>query len=345
MPLGGAERQMSYLAIGLKKSNHNVRLVTFFDLMNGYQNDLDKYNIAVEIHAQGKNPIKRAYIIRKIVNNFKPDKVIAYKYGTTVAACVAQLLGKSFNLIVSERNTTQRLTRKERLKFYLYRFATHIVPNSYSQAEFIEKYYPDLYPKITVITNMIDLNKFNAKQNRSYEPIATVLTTARISSQKNILNYLKAINILKQRKIKAKFLWYGYISSTKYMKQVNELVEEFNLNDYIKFYDGVTDAQRLYQSADIFCLPSNFEGFPNVLCEAMASQLPTVASNICDNPLILRDSQYMFEPSEPIEIANVLENMIKMDRKQRSELGLRNRDIIVNLCNEKNFIDSYLNLC
>ncbi len=345
MPLGGAERQMSYLAIGLKKAGHRVRLVTFFDLDNGYFKDLLKEDIHTEVYEKGKNPLIRAFVIRSIVNNFKPDMTVAYKFGTTVAACMAQCLGKRFNLVVSERNTTQQLTAKEKLKFVLYRLATYIVPNSFTQAKFIEKHYPNLLSKIRVITNMVDTQKFRPPLERPKNPIPVVLTTARVSPQKNITNYIKAIKIIKDKGIKARFEWYGYRSSDNYLEEIKKLASELNVEEMISFNDSVNNVVELYHKADIFCLPSLFEGFPNVLCESMSCGLISLASNICDNMVIQMDTNFLFDPKDPNDIADKIENAIYFPEDLKRNIMEKNVHRIYSLCSESVFLDKYAKLC
>lgn len=344
MPLGGAERQMSYLAIGLKKAGHKVRLVTFFDLDNGYSEDLLKEDIHTEVYKKGGNPLIRAFVIRSIVNNFKPGMTVAYKYGTTVAACMAQCLGKRFNLIVSERNTTQQLTAKEKLKFLLYRLSTHIVPNSLTQARFIEKHYPELISKIQVITNMVDTKKFRPPLERPKKEIPIILTTARVSPQKNIINYIKAIRIIKDKGIKARFEWYGYVSSYEYLDEIRRLVKELDLDDMISINRSVDNVIELYHKADIFCLPSLFEGFPNVLCESMSCGLIAIGSNICDNSKIQNDIRFLFDPMNPDDIADKIINAIEIPDDMKVQIGEANTNRIQNICSEKSFIRKYMEL-
>lgn len=344
MPLGGAERQMSYLAIGLKNAGQTVRLVTFFDLENGYSKDLLKEGIYTEVYKEGENPIRRAFVIRSIVNNFKPDMTVAYKYGTTVAACISQCFGKKFNLVVSERNTTQKLTLKEKLKFFLYRFATHIVPNSFTQAKFIEKHYPNLASKIRVITNMVDTQKFCPPSENSVNPIPIIVTTARISPQKNIINYIKAIKIIKCKGIRAKFEWYGYVSSYKYLYEIKKLVHELDIEEMISINRSVDNVIELYHKADIFCLPSLFEGFPNVLCESMSCGLIAIGSNICDNSKIQNDIRFLFDPMNPYDIADKIINAIEIPDDMKVQIGEANTNRIQNICSEKSFIRKYMEL-
>jgi glycosyltransferase involved in cell wall biosynthesis len=52
------------------------------------------------------------------------------------------------------------------------------------------------------------------------------------------------------------------------------------LADRIRFIESTHEIERVYQSADVFVLPSVREGLPNVLLEAMASGLACIATRI-----------------------------------------------------------------
>ena len=111
--------------------------------------------------AEAANPKKRFFALRKHIKVLKPDTVISYSTSPSMITCLLKLLGAKFNLIVSERNTTQQIGKMERLRFFLYRWADHIVPNSHSQAAFIYKHFPKLSDKVKVITNFVDTEKFS----------------------------------------------------------------------------------------------------------------------------------------------------------------------------------------
>ena len=343
MGQGGAERQMSYLAMELKKAECEVRLIKFYSGVNVYAQDLENNGVTTEIFSSGKNACKRPFVIAKLVRQWKPELVITYKTGTSMSACIARFFTR-FNLAVSERNTTQYLTRKERLKFSLYRFADHIVPNSFSQAEFIKKYFPSLLQKVSVITNMIDLDKFKPTINRIEKVYIDIVTVARIAPQKNVLTYLDAISILRDRGINARFHWYGRPEYNDYFSQVNQKCNGLHLEDVITFHGSAQDIAERYREMDIFCLPSLYEGFPNVLCEAMACGLPAVITAVCDSPLIMTDTRFHADPNDPKSIADALERMINLTPEERSSIGRQNRRRIEDLCSPKAFADKYLSL-
>ena len=344
MSQGGAERQLSYLAIGLKKDGHDVRLIKFYNGVNAYKPDLDKQGIYTEIYTNGKNAFKRPFVIANIIKKWQPQMVIAYKDGACMASCMARCL-TTFNLIVSERNTTQHLSIRERLKFQLYRKANKVVPNSFSQDRFIKCNAPWLKDKLKVISNMIDLEKFypsNKDLNLNYIP--HIITVGRISRQKNVKTYLKAIHLIKKHNIKCHFSWWGHPESEEYYAEVQNLAAELNISDFITFHAGSQDIANIYREATHFCLPSTYEGFPNVLCEAMASGLVCTASNICDNPYILNNPKRLFNPEDPISIANCLIKSLSISKSEQHKEGYDNCLRIRNLCSPNIFIKEYENL-
>lgn len=339
---GGAERQLTYLATELKKAGCLVRLCRFYEGDVFYADDLESAGIKVETLTAAKSGLRRPFVLADLIRQWKPDAVIAYLEGPAMGACLARVLTK-FNLIVSERNTTKTLDRRQKLKFFLYRFASHIVPNSYSQAQFIKDNFKSLTRKVTVITNTIDINRFRPTEEGLATPV--VITTARIARQKNIINYLHALDILRKKGVEAKFEWFGMPESEEYLNEVLSTQKRLGLECMITFHpQGSKNIVAEYRKATHFCLPSNFEGFPNVLCEAMACCLVCTASDVCDNPSILTDSRRRFNPTSPQAIADAITASLAVSPKEAHEEGQRNRETIIRLCSPEVFTRKYLEL-
>ena len=66
---GGAERQMTYLAVGLKKVGCQVRLLTFYDRPIFYRAQLDAASIPVEYLPEERRPWRRVWVIWHIGKN------------------------------------------------------------------------------------------------------------------------------------------------------------------------------------------------------------------------------------------------------------------------------------
>lgn len=88
------------------------------------------------------------------------------------------------------------------------------------------------------------------------------------------------------------------------------------------------DVAACLAAMDIFCLHSLTEGFPNVLGEAMALQLPCVTTDVGDARYLLGDAGVVVPPHDPRRLAQGLEAMIEMGGDKRRSLGLASRQRI-----------------
>lgn len=343
---GGAERQMAGLAGMLHKHGYNVCLATYHK--HDY-NEILKENYGIEsVHIKsGSNALSKLWAVRKFIKNGKFDIVIAYKDGATIIASLIKLFGLNSKLIVSERNTTTKLTLRERIKFFLYRQADAIVPNSYSQGKFIGQNYPNLACKVNVITNFTDINEFSPAENDPNHECTHILVTARIAPQKNVIRFLNVVSKIKEQKLPIKITWYGDLSVLKdYGKEVIEIYQQQGLTDILDFKGITKNITDAYRQCDIFCLPSLHEGFPNVVCEAMSCGKPILCSNVCDNPYIIEDgvNGWLFNPVDEDDIFVKIKNASMHKRARLNKIGLHNRKIAEKKFSRETFITDYINL-
>ena len=140
--MGGAERQMIGLALFLKQNGYHVDLITYCE-HDFYSELVQKYVIgSITLHTKN-NKWSKLYAIRKYIKETGGyDWMIAYKDGPTIIGCILKMFGGKFRLIASERNTTQCLSLKDKVKFFLYRWADYVVPNAYAQEKFIRTNFP-----------------------------------------------------------------------------------------------------------------------------------------------------------------------------------------------------------
>lgn len=342
---GGAERQLTGLAILLKQSGYDVEVWTYYP-GDFYLHDLIDAGVKYRYIASAQNKFRRIPALRKELSKFNPDTVIAYLDTACIVACIIKLLGGKFNLIVSERNTTQKLSFKERLKFFCYRFADHIVPNSYSQTGFVGSHYPNLTKKLTCITNFIDTDRFSPSNDKIDSKSVRILTAARIMPQKNIKNYIRAVRQVIERGYNVHVDWYGQRFDGDYYGECVKIIAECGLQNIFRFHEPKKDIIRQYRSSDLFCLPSYYEGFPNVVCEAMSCGLPVVCSNVCDNPRLVIPgvNGYLFTPDSVEDMADALSEFLSLDMNTRSKFSTASRDMAMTMFSKTSFITKYKNI-
>lgn len=343
---GGAQRQLVGLACLLKENGFDVSVMTYHNILF-YARQLENGNVPYVVVEKASNPAKRFYYISKALKECKPDIVIAYLDVPCIVAVISKFLGCNYKLIVSERNTTQKLNVMERIKFFLYRFANAIVPNSYSQTEFIRKHYPNLASKVYTITNFVDTSSFTPCNHRAYSRTKTlnILSVGRVSEQKNILRYIEAINIVRLKGIDVQVKWFGGKFKEYYDNCINK-IQEYHLDKVFTFYDASENIVKEYTNADVFCLPSLYEGFPNVICEAMSCGLPILCSNVCDNPNIVKEdlNGILFNPLSVDDIVASILKFHELDLLTRERMGKESRTLAVDKFSSIPFIQKYMSI-
>jgi glycosyltransferase involved in cell wall biosynthesis len=226
-----------------------------------------------------------------------------------------------------------------------YSVANHVWPNSNSLYNFIKKNnLADAY-KLKVIgqgsTNGVSITRFNKetldknfltviKGNINYDTASVyLLYIGRLVKHKGIVELVNVFSLLKKKYPHLKLILVGIFESSldplpkKILKQI--------VDDPCIINVGWSDNAEYYMSlAHYFVFPSYREGFPNVLLEAGAIQLPVICSNIPGNTdiIIHNETGLLFEkknekdmyqklkyaldnPKKMLSMANKLQHYIK----------------------------------
>lgn len=342
---GGAERQICGLAVMLTKAGFPCRLITYVE-NQFYEPYLRQHGVDYQFVPELWNKKTRIFKTAKYVRQYNPDVVISFLPSVNKTMCLAKLFFKA-KLVVSERNNNTCITRGDKIQFNLYRMADAIVPNSNSQGKFICKNFPFLSKKVHPIINFVDINRFTPSDTPARNEKLRIVTVARYTQQKNVLTYLKAVRIVKDVKLNVHFDWYGDKKhNVAYFAEIEKEYQQLDIADYMTLHDPNQKIEEEYRKADIFCLPSLYEGYPNVVAEAMSCGLPILCSNVYENPYIVEEgvNGFLFNPKNVEEIVNAIKRMAELSPEERHGMGMRNRQLCLMRNTEESFLRSYVEL-
>ena len=141
-----------------------------------------------------------------------------------------------------------------------------------------------------------------------------ILCVGRFSEEKNIPNLLLAIReVMEEQPLIALFCGDGYLRSA-----VEQRIVELGIEERVRLLGNVPDVWSLMKRAEIVACVSHFEGFPNVVLEAMACGCPLVVSDIPAHREILDERMALFaDPDKPQDIAAALRRALATPEEMR----------------------------
>jgi glycosyltransferase involved in cell wall biosynthesis len=104
------------------------------------------------------------------------------------------------------------------------------------------------------------------------------------------------------------------------------LAAELGVSDRVRFLGYCRDVPGLMAAADLFVLPSRWEGCPMVILEAMAAGLPIVATAVGGVPELIRDGQegLLVPPDDAVTLAGAIHELLN-DPARARRLGRQAR--------------------
>lgn len=197
--------------------------------------------------------------------------------------------------------------------------------------------------KIYRIYNGVDFSRFPLrKRDNDLSKGAVIANVARFVPEKKGQDILiRAAAILCDRgyKIRVRFAGGETAASVGETQHMRELATELGISCRVDFLGNVNNVSEFLDEADIFCLPSRYEGFGISAVEAMATGLPCIASDISGLNEVVNDSTLgiLFNAENERDLANKIEYIIlnkdKFNAEKISE-NVRSRFSIKHMCGE-----------
>ena len=288
--LAGAETMVENLACGLVAEGHDVLIISLYDLHTAITERLENKGIKIEYLGK-KRGFDPSVILkmRKIIKKYQPDVIHTHRY------VLPYVFLASMGLKIKRVHTVHNVAQKEQTKAgktinkVLFQHF-NVVPVALSEE--VQKTIQEVYGlpinRIPVVFNGIDLSRCIVKEDYARKENFTVLHIGRFMNVKNHELLLRSF---------ARFRGYHpdamiqLLGDGELKENMMQLAGQLNIADAVEFAGLQSNVYPWLHNADVFILPSKFEGMPMTLIEAMGTGLPIIASDVGGIPDMLTDQK------------------------------------------------------
>ena len=151
------------------------------------------------------------------------------------------------------------------------------------------------------------------------ENIPVLLSVGELIKRKNHETVLKALSKLKNHDFIYLICGRGILA-----EYLQKQVKKLDLTDKVKFSGFRKDIAEICKTADLFIFPSYQEGLPVALMEAMAVNLPAIASNVRGNRDLI-SKQNLFAPDDVNALVKLIEKQLEnIENNKHSKVKYKN---------------------
>jgi glycosyltransferase involved in cell wall biosynthesis len=240
------------------------------------------------------------------------------------------------------------------------RTATTVVANSHYTAGLVRSSAP--YARLEVVHPALDLARFDparidrnaARARLGVAGTRRVLlgVVAQLTPWKGQDTAIEALRLLREQYVDAHLLLIGSAKfvarSTRfdneaYVARLRRQIADAGLDDRVSWLGERTDVPELMRALDVLLLPSQEEPFGRALLEAMALEVPVLATKVGGPPELVRDGRegYLLPPGEPAAWQQAVQRIVESPEHGR-ELGRAGRLRIGEAFDLKHHVDAVL---
>ncbi len=340
MGVGGAETQLLRILPHLKTYDWDIRLITIKD-KNVFREELE--SAGVNYSSLGYSSGYLAFIrnIRKLVaeiNEFKSsDSVIIHSHIVS-SNLFSRFLTMFLNGNTVLVNTVHNTNEGSALRYLTYRLTKnrvdYISAMSRAALDVHRTKKVSRTDRLHLVYNGIDLKFFQKKEHVREKMRKEFkvnddfvwLAVGNLSPQKNFTNLLKAWKLLIQMPGRNARLY--IVGEGVEKDKLQKHILENSLDDSVRLLGTRNDVQNLLNMADGYVMSSDWEGFPMVLLESAATQLPVVATDVGGNSEIIRDgsSGYICPPKNVHALSESMVKMMELPVDELEKMGRAGRE-------------------
>lgn len=307
---GGAERVICELASYMATNNYHVKILTLTDTENKYpiSSKIEYYSLDKDIvqNKKIKKIIQKIFRLCVFIKKNYTDCYIVFLPETIILVTLLRWMIKC-PVIISERNDPTSYNKFVQL---LMLNAAKRNEGIVFQTAFAQTFYEKKVRRLNgmVIPNAVKTEFLDPYMGKRDNRIVSV---GRFNSQKNFPLLIKAFAIVSKKLPQYEMTIYGE-GDTKSI--CIELSKKLGILDKINFAGFSTDIKEKIKNAAVFVLPSDYEGIPNALMEAMALGIPCISTDCKGGgaKLLIGNNKngILVRRNDPVQMAAAIEEIL-----------------------------------
>lgn len=342
--LGGAQRAIVRLCGSLAQRGHSVTLLTTNPSTADFFSVPDSI-VRVRAHPDAhlscpwydlRGQVTRVSALRLGIVETWPDVVVSFIDTTNISVLLA-LLGQNIPVIVSERSDPRWHPigyRWSLLRKLTYPSAKRVV----FLTEELGKWGLSQWPRwrVAVIPNAVVPAVGQGRRVEVSCVRRTVLGMGRLDSEKRFDLLVRAFALNAD-----KFLDWDLeiVGDGPDRQPLLTLSHELGVSDRVRLPGVETNSIAAFERCDLFVLTSEYEGFPNVLAEAMAAGMPVISFDCSSGPsaIVRHEVDGLLVPPLNLDALSAAMKRLMQDAKERSRLGSRAPEVAERFSPERIF--------
>jgi glycosyltransferase involved in cell wall biosynthesis len=341
--VGGAETQLTRIAAALSEGGDTVVVVALRDPPHS-ENRIDTGSIVtatLETGGSGVGPRTLAKLSR-VIRAHSPDVVVTFLLQANVLGRLAAAWHRvpTVSSIRSSRfggSSRARAVVADWLERLTHPLAAYVVVNSARVADSLTDRQVAPRRRTVVIANAVagetvaigGSDRIRERTALGCAPSNFVwLTAGSLEPQKNHAALVRAFTEVHRRHPDARLLIAGEGSLESSLRA---LTQDLAVTGAVSFLGLRRDLPRVMRLADAFVLASRWEGMPNVVLEALAAGLPTVATPVGGVPELVTPgvTGWLATSPEPRDLSSAMLALMRHPHEERLAIASTARARVV----------------
>ena len=312
---GGAETMCENLTYAQIKLGHSVTVVSLYNEQTPISRRMEEAGIRI-LYLDKKLGLDVSMVPKlvKILGREKPDVVHTHLDVIKYAVAAARLSGirRCVHTVhnVAEKEAEGRVQKLINTVYFRLGWSLPVALSPEVQRTIVS-FYGMKEEKVPVIYNGVDLSRCLPKTGYELSKPVQLLHIGRFNYQKNHRGLLDAFSLILQKHPNCCL---NLLGDGELQQEVEAYARELGIREKVIFHGSQTDVYPYLHDADIFLLPSKFEGMPMTIIEAMGTGLPVVASAVGGVPDMLRNGESgMLVSQEPRSVADAVLQLLQQE--------------------------------